>query len=145
VLRDQKVLFIRETRDHVWGIPWGYVEGTNDDGTPDPPEKAAIRETFEEAGVSAEVVGLVGVQNHVSRQGRPHVYMIFLCRHVAGEPQPDNRETDRALYLSLEQINTWPESIDDFVKWVVTRVLTDQFVVLKPHLNNPYSPYLGFF
>lgn len=145
VLHDQKVLFIRETRDHVWGIPWGYVEGKNDDGTLDPPEKAAIRETLEEAGVSAEVVGLLGVQNHISRQGTPHVYMIFLCKHLDGEPKPDGVETDRAFYLSLEQINTWSEPIDDFVHWVVTRVLSNQFVLLQPQLQTPYEPFVGFF
>lgn len=145
VLRDQRVLFIRETRNHMWGIPWGYVEGENDDGTLDPPEKAAIRETLEEAGVTAEIIGLLGVQNHIPKQGQPHVYMIFLCRHVSGDPHPDNIETDQAEYVSLEQINSWPEPIDDFVRWVVTRVLTNQFALLKPQPINPYSPFLGFF
>ncbi|MEZ4861471.1 MAG: NUDIX domain-containing protein [Caldilineaceae bacterium] len=148
VLHEQKVLLIREAMGNeagVWGIPWGFVEGRSADGALDTPEIAAIRETHEEAGVDAKIVGLLGIQNHASRSGEPRLYLIFLAEHVSGEPTPDGVETDRAAYLSLAEINDWPEPIDDFVRWVVIRVLTGQSTMLEPQPINPYSPLIGFF
>lgn len=148
VLHEHKVLLIREAQGHfrgVWGIPWGYVEGTKNDGTLDTPEMAAVRETLEEAMVQTRIVGLLGIQNHASQAGDARLYIIFLGDHVSGEPKPDGVETDRAMYLSLDDINRWPEPIDAFVKWVVTRVLTGEFTMIPPQTVNPYTPCLGFF
>lgn len=148
VLREQKVLLIREAKgnDHgVWGIPWGFVEGKTADGTLDTPEVAAVRETVEEAKVQTRIVGLLGIQNHMSHAGDPRLYLIFLGEHISGEPEPDGVETDRAAYLSLDELNAWHEPVDDFVKWVVTRVLTGEAMIIPPQVINPYSPFLGFF
>ncbi|MCL5999715.1 MAG: NUDIX domain-containing protein [Chloroflexi bacterium] len=148
VLREQKVLLIREARGAhkgVWGIPWGFVEGRNDDGTLDPPQMAALRETHEEAGVGAAMVGLLGIQNHASSQGDPRIYMIFLCRHLSGEPTPDHDETDRAAYISKAEIESWDEPVDDFVRWIVLRVLSGEYTVIGPQPGNPYAPFMGFF
>lgn len=148
MLREQKVLLIREATGHdrgVWGIPWGFVEGKSADGTLDTPEMAAVRETLEEAKIHARIVGLLGIQNHSSRTGEPRLYIIFLGEHIRGDPEPDGVETDRAAYLSLHEINVWHEPIDKFVKWVVTRVLSGEFMAIPPQPLNPYSPFLGFF
>ena len=37
------------------------------------------------------------------------------------------------------------EIIEELVKWIVTRVLTGEAVVIPPQVVNPYSPYRGFF
>lgn len=129
----------------VWGIPWGYVEGKLATGDNDPPETAAMRETLEEAGVEAQITGLLGIQNHAAQTGDPRIYMVFLGEHVRGEPHPDGIETDRAMYLSLDQITSWPETIDEFVKWVVLRVLRGEHRILSSQSANPYSPFIGFF
>jgi len=148
VLREDKVLLIREAKGNdrgIWGIPWGFVEGKSADGTLDTPEVAAARETLEEAQVQTRIVGLLGIQNHMSPAGEPRLYLIFLGEHISGEPEPDGVETDRAAYLSLHELNVWQEPIDEFVKWVVTRVLTGEFIVIPLQVVNPYSPFLGFF
>jgi ADP-ribose pyrophosphatase YjhB (NUDIX family) len=109
VLRDHKVLFVRQTYGRSlkgrWTLPWGFVHGKDSTGSSDPPEVAAVRETREEGGVIAEIEGLLGVQNHPSRTGEPRLYLLFLCRHVSGEPTPDNQETDKAAYFSLEELD----------------------------------------
>jgi len=88
VLREHKVLFVRQTYGRSlkgrWTLPWGFAHGKDSVGSPDPPEVAALRETREEGGVIAEIEGLLGVQNHPSRNGEPRLYLLFLCRHVSG-------------------------------------------------------------
>lgn len=147
VLRENKVLFVRQTYGglkNMWSLPWGFVDGKKSDGSLEPPDMAAIRETQEEAGVIADVEGLLGVQNHEDN-GEPRLYIIFLCRHVSGEPTPDNHETDQAAYFSLEEMTSFNESFDEFCKWIAIRVLKDQHHVIPLESSNPYQPHLAFF
>jgi|GEM_PF-481228 len=146
VLHEARVLFIRERRQpSVWSIPWGFVEGKNLDGTLDPPEFAASRETKEEALVGAEIVGLLGLQNHASASGEPRLYFLFLCRPVRGEPTSDGVETDRAQDRSLDDILTWREPIDPFVRWVVLPVLAGEHMRIQPRADTPCLSFTGFF
>ena len=147
VLRENKVLFVRQaygTLVGTWSLPWGYVDGKKPDGSLEPPEMAAIREIKEEAGVDAKVEGLLGIQNHRSN-GEPRLYIIFLCRHLNGEPTPDMHETDRAAYFSLDEIQAFSEPFDEFCKWMAMRVLKDQHHVIPMESSNPYQPHQAFF
>ena len=60
VTKGDQVLFVRQAQGHPlegqWTIPWGYVD---EDEFPD---VAACRETLEESGVEAEMLGLIGIQ-----------------------------------------------------------------------------------
>ena len=112
VLRDDAVLFVRQTYGEgltgVWTLPWGFVHGIGPGGQPDPPHVAALRETLEEGGVTAEIEGLLGIQNHGDHPVYgPRVYLLFLCRHTAGEPAPDQGGTDRAAYFTLTSLTRW--------------------------------------
>ncbi len=76
-----------------WSIPWGIVEAD------EYPEKAVLREIHEEGGITAELMGLLGIQN---LSWKSSISIIFLCSHVAGEPKSDGgTETDQAGYFSL--------------------------------------------
>ena len=93
VLQRNKVLFVRQTYGGLkgrWSLPWGLVDGKNADGTLETPDTATIREIQEEAGIVAKVQGLLGIQNH-SNNGKPQLYIVFLCQHFSGEPTPDNQ------------------------------------------------------
>ena len=61
VLRDDRVLWVRQAKGHSlegqWSIPWGFVD------VGEGAEEAAVRETLEEAGVHIEVSGLLGAQD----------------------------------------------------------------------------------
>src|SRR4030042_7074177 len=80
VLQDKRVLFIRQAEGHSlagqWSIPWGVV----DNG--ETPEDAALRETYEESGIKAEIDGLLGIQN-LRTPG--WLGIIFICHHIGGK------------------------------------------------------------
>jgi ADP-ribose pyrophosphatase YjhB (NUDIX family) len=140
VLNQERALFVRQAEGHPlagqWSIPWGIV----DPG--ETPESAILREIQEEGGILAEMEGLLGIQN-LRRGG--WLAAVFLCRHAGGEPTPDGRrETDRAAYLSLEEINTPDEPIETWCRWIADRVLRGEYCLVPPESNNPYQPRLGF-
>lgn len=147
VLREQRVLFIRQAYGSLkgkWSLPWGFVEGKTPGGASEPPDVAAIRETQEEAGVTAQVEGLLGIQNHATSDGEPRLYLLFLCRHVSGEPTPDNHETDRAAYFSLSEMRQLDEPFDEFCEWIARRVLEGQYHLIPLEPSNPYRPHLAY-
>jgi ADP-ribose pyrophosphatase YjhB (NUDIX family) len=147
VLKKDKVLFVRQTYGDLkgrWSIPWGLVDGRKSDGSLEPPDTAAIRETQEESGVIAEIEGLLGLQNHCDKQGNLWLYLLYLCRHVSGEPTPDNHETDQAAYFSLDEMDAFTESFDEFCEWITRRVLQREHHIICPEPTNPYQPHLAF-
>lgn len=140
VLRGDAALLIRQARGQSlagqWSIPWGLV----DPG--EAPEVAALRETQEEGGVSAEVEGLLGIQN-LSRAG--WLGVVFLCRHVSGTPTPDGGvETDRAAYFTLEELASLEDPIEPWCEWLVRRVLQGTYTLIPSAPDNPYHPRQAF-
>ncbi len=139
VLHGKKVLLVRQARGHPlagqWSIPWGIVDERES------PEEAALRETHEESGIKAEIQGLLGIQNlpEVGWLG-----IVFLCRHVAGEPVADGTETDKAGYFSLEELGTLKEPIEPWCEWLVHRVLNGEYTVIPCEPDNPYRPQRAF-
>jgi ADP-ribose pyrophosphatase YjhB (NUDIX family) len=149
VLREDKVLFARQTYGETlkgkWTLPWGFVQGEDPSTYDDPPHVAALRETWEEAGIVAEVDGLLGIQEASrSKEGHPRVYLLYLCHHVRGDPTPDDRETDRAAYFSLDELRERQQDVDHFCYWLAMRVLRGQHTVVPPEPENPYAPHLAF-
>ena len=130
---------VRQAKGHPlagqWSIPWGVVDSEES------PEDAALRETYEESGIQAEIEGLLGIQNlpEVGWLG-----VVFLCRHVEGEPVADGNETDNAGYFSLEEMDVLHEPIEPWCEWLVRRVLGGQYTVIRCEPNNPYHPRRAF-
>lgn len=139
VLQRRRVLFVRQAAGHSlagqWSIPWGVVDNGES------PEEAALRETFEESGIKAEIDGLLGMQNL-----RPAGWLgiIFLCHHVSGKPVPDGVETDRAAYFSLEEMESFNEPFEPWCEWLARRVFAGKFTVIPCALDNPYHPRRAF-
>ena len=141
VVRDRKVLLIRQASGHElagqWTIPWGFV----DEG--ERAHEAALRETLEEAGVQAELVGLIGVQDL-----RPAGWLslIYLCYHKQGEPAFDGIEADGAAYFSPGDLVTLSEPVNGLVDWLLQRYFSDNFQVMKLHFEDGYyGNRAGFF
>ena len=91
VLLDDKVLLVRHTYGSAKGKllnPGGRLQAG------EMPADAVIREVLEETGVTVEPIGQLAIR--CSADGW---YMVFLCRHVAGEPRSDNGENSEALYM----------------------------------------------
>jgi len=148
VLHEERVLFVRQTYGEnltgVWTLPWGFVQGMTDDGQPDPPHVAAVRETLEEGGITAKIVGLLGVQNHATAAGEPRLYILFLCHPINGDPTPDHTETDRAAYFSLDDLDHLDGPIDAFCDWLARRVLRGDYHLIPAEMTNPYAPFVAF-
>jgi len=139
VLRDDKVLLVRQAKGHSlegqWSIPWGIVD------TGEAPEVAALREAREEAGMEAEIKGLLGMQN-LHKEG--WVALVYLCHHLRGEPVPDGRETDAAGYFSLGELDELREPIEVWCEWLARRVLRGEYHLIPPVRDNPYYPLMAF-
>jgi ADP-ribose pyrophosphatase YjhB (NUDIX family) len=139
ILRGKRVLFIRQAQGHSlagqWSIPWGVVENGES------PEDAATRETYEESGISAEIDGLLGVQN-LPTPG--WLGIVFIGHHVGGRLAPDGVETDKAAYLSLEDMGSFEEPFEPWCEWLARRVLTGECTIIPFVPDNPYRPRRAF-
>ena len=139
VLREREVLLVRQAEGHdlegQWTFPWGFVDPTES------PAEAVVRETLEEAGVHAEVEGIIGVQE-LPRSG--WLGIVYLCRAMSGDPQPDGREVDLAGFFGLAALDEMGSSVEPWSEWVVRRVLAGRTSVLGPS-DQPYAPRRGFF
>ncbi|WP_413735910.1 NUDIX hydrolase N-terminal domain-containing protein [Sodalis sp. RH21] len=83
VLRQGKILLVREADDGLWSLPGGWAD------IGDRPSEAIRREIREETGLEATTERLLGVWDR-NLHGHPpypfHVYkMIFLCAEQGGE------------------------------------------------------------
>ena len=85
-VRDGEVLLIRRgtaPRLGEWSLPGGRIEYGETAAA------AALRELREEAGVEAELLGLLDVVDGVFPEiGRHYVLIDFLARWTSGEPRP---------------------------------------------------------
>ena len=128
VIRDGKLLMVRRASRRGrgnWQIPGGFVE---QDETM---EQAVVREVHEESGVTAEVVGVLGIRNRYDPDNGNSTYVILALRPVSGEPVPDNHEVDMAAYFSLEEIDAL-EQVPPINREVARRALDADRRILDP-------------
>lgn len=103
--RDGKVLIAKRLKPSLWSLPGGRLE---------PGEtlaEAAIRELYEETGVTAEAVGLAG-QTEVIRKDRSGAIIArfrihaFAARWRSGEARPGPEAADVA-WVEPEEITAY--------------------------------------
>jgi ADP-ribose pyrophosphatase YjhB (NUDIX family) len=128
VVREGRLLLVRRASRYGrgnWQVPGGFIE-------PDETiETAVVREVAEEAGVHAEVVGVVGIRNRYSPENGNSIYVVMLMRPLAGEPTPDGDEVDQARYFTLEEILAL-EQVPPINLEIARRVLAPDCRVLTP-------------
>jgi 8-oxo-dGTP diphosphatase len=107
--RGDRLLLVRRCDSGMWELPGGRVD-VGENAT-----DAAVREVAEEAGVTVEITGLVGLfsdPGHVvrSREGevRQQFALVFRGRVVRGVPRPDMRETSEAAWLVPAELAELP-------------------------------------
>ena len=91
VIRDDKILLVRERADGRWAMPGGW----GDIG--DPPAAMVAREVWEESGFKVSVDRLVGVfdANRFQPYEFYHVYkLVFLCTILEGQATPSIETLD---------------------------------------------------
>ena len=137
VRRKETVLLVRQSPGHSlerqWTIPWGEVDRGES------LTAAVLREIEEEGGITAQVEGLLGVQE-LPEPWLGMIGILFLCTHVDGTPIPDMRETDAARYFGADQLDSIAESLEPLSAWLVRRVLANEFELLKTNNLGPYDP-----
>jgi ADP-ribose pyrophosphatase YjhB (NUDIX family)/predicted enzyme related to lactoylglutathione lyase len=135
-MRGEQVLLVRQTPSHplgaVWTIPWGVLESG------EAPASAAVREAREEAGIRAEVSGLVAVQS-LPEPWAGTIALVFLCRHISGTPTPDGVETDAARYMVAADIGAERGAFEPWSRWLVERVFAGHTRALQPVEGNPFG------
>lgn len=141
VRNEDRILLVRQAAGHPlegqWSVPWGRVTEGESAVT------AALRETWEEGGIKAEVEGLLGVQELPSPQGGG-VALVYLCRHLEGEPQPRDTETDAARYFSRRDLDLIAEPLEPWSAWLVRRVLVGDVTVTRPAPASPLQAHGAF-
>jgi mutator protein MutT len=141
VRRDGEVLLVRQSAGHSlagqWTVPWGHV------GAGESPMAAAIREVHEEAGVEVDVEALLGVQELPEPQ-LGGVALVYLCRHISGNPTPQGTETDAARYFDASAFRAWAEPKEPWSAWLVQRVFSDELTLIRSASTNPLQPKGAF-
>lgn len=100
VIRDGRILLVREKVDGRWAMPGGWAD------IGDQPGAMVAREVWEESGFKVSVDRLVGVFD-LSRQIPREFYnvykLVFLCTILEGEPTP-SIETLEVDFFDLEHL-----------------------------------------
>ncbi len=107
--RDRVLLVLHSSRG-LWVMPGGAIDpGEN-------PADAAVRETWEEAGLHVEPVRVVGVYGgnrvrYANGDEVEYVTTVFECRVLSGTLRPDGEESLDAQYFdrsALDSLNVAP-------------------------------------
>ncbi len=104
-----QLLLVQDKRSGLWGAPSGILDPY------ELPADAAVRETWEEAGVFVELTHIVGVFageyfSGVYSNGDQIacVSTVFGARPIRGVPRPDHEETSDARYVAPCEIALLP-------------------------------------
>lgn len=104
VIRDKKILLVKEAVDCKWTMPGGWADVATT------PSVNVEREVWEEAGFEVKTTKLIGVFDRSTIPNvRPypfHIYkLIFLCEILSGEPTP----SDETLAVDFFDKDNLPE------------------------------------
>lgn len=104
-----RLLLVQDAESQLWVSPGGIVEAH------EIPSDAAVRETWEEAGVAIELTHLVGVMAgehcaEVYANGDQIVWVatVFAARALSSAPRGDGQETLRAGFFTDAQAAALP-------------------------------------
>ncbi|MHB9092317.1 MAG: NUDIX domain-containing protein, partial [Chloroflexota bacterium] len=143
--RDGKALLIRRGQEPFagwWQIPGGYAEHDEEI------ERAVEREVFEESGIHARAVSVIGIRNSIGQPntGQPstNVYVIFRMEPLAGEASIDHEESTAVGFFDLAEIEGM-EKAQNLSKWAIRTALAGVDGLKKvdePNLRRPgYALY----
>ncbi len=101
VVREGKILLVREISDGRWAMPGGWAD------VGDYPAKAAEREALEESGYVVKAKKVIGVFD-ANRNGRPleffhAVKIVYLCDLIGGDAKPSN-ETSEVGFFDFDNL-----------------------------------------
>lgn len=101
ILRDEKILLVKEISDGKWSMPGGWAD------VGDIPSEAAIREAKEESGFDVEILKVVGVYDANRNSGTLELFhavkIVYLCKIINGEATP-SFETPEVSFFDLNNL-----------------------------------------
>ena len=142
VRRADTILLVRQSPGHslegLWTVPWGRLEQGES------PTAAALREVREEAGIVAEVEGLIGL-HELPEPWLGMLGILYLCTSSLGEPCPDHRETDAARFFRADQLGSIDDAIEPLSAFLAQKVLSGDYRLLGPTESDPLPGGTGYF
>ena len=145
VVQNGRLLLVRRASRRGrgnWQVPGGFIE-------PDETiEQAVVREVVEEASVTTEVEGILGLRNRYDPDAGNSLYIVLLLRPVSGEPEPDGKEVDRAAYFTMAEIRAL-DQVPSINLEIAQRALSTDKRLLMPHVlahqvtGLPYMLFVG--
>lgn len=127
VIRDGKILLVKEKMDGKWCMPGGWVD------VGDAPAYAVAREVFEESGFEVKPIKVLAVID-ANRSGRPlslyHAFkIIFLC-DITGGQATTSMETDAVEFFDF----------DDLPELSSNRTSEKHLSEVRKHVLDEYRP-----
>lgn len=125
VIKDNKILLVRERTDDRWSLPGGWADVN------EAPSEGVIREVLEESGYLVGNPRLVAIKDRALHPYQPiyvqHVYkLFFLCDFIGGAP---------ATNLEVSQIGFF--DLDNLPELSVGRVLEQDISMMFNCYQNP--------
>lgn len=136
VVRDgDRILLVRQAAGHSlegqWTVPWGRLEAGES------PSAAALREALEEAGIAAEIEGMLGVQE-LPAPWDGWIALVYLCRYVSGTPAPDHFETDAARFFLSADFAALTDPVEPWSRWLAGRIFDGRFQSIAIDSSGPF-------
>lgn len=100
IFKDDKILLVRENNGK-WSLPGGWCDVLESIGS------NTVKEVREEAGIDAEPVSIIAVQDRNKHNTPPYAYgvcKIFVLCNAVGGAFKQNSETTEARYFTIENI-----------------------------------------
>lgn len=139
VRKKNQVLLVRHTYGGAKGkllIPGGFCHEN------ELPEEAAVREVFEETGITAEVRRMSGI-----RCDRKTWYMLLEMEYIDGIPVSDMQENSEALFCEISEALKRSDCTE-ITKVILRKTLNDAAgyfysdIEYKEHKGDNYTLYI---
>jgi ADP-ribose pyrophosphatase YjhB (NUDIX family) len=127
VIRNGRILLVRERVDGRWTMPGGWAD------VGETPSQSVEREIREESGIEAKAERMIGVWD-ANREGRPmeffHAFkVVFICRETGGELGVSEETTDVGFF-----------DFDDLPELSSHRTGPGHLAEVRAHLADPDRP-----
>lgn len=124
VLKDNKLLLVKERSDGLWTLPGGFADVNESPG------EAVVRETLEESGFLVKAISLLALWDKLKHDhplSWPHIYKcIFHCELLSGEA---------LINLEISDIDFFP--MDNLPPLSIHRITQKQLKTLYAAVQNP--------
>jgi len=126
VIRDDKILMVKETIDNRWSLPGGWADVGYT------PKEIAVKEVHEESGMKVKAGRLLAVWDKKCHSHPPdinYVYKIFIhCEEVDGEISP-GMETSDVGFFGLDELPelSTPRNTKEQIEIVFRKVINSDF------------------